>query len=282
MRAIAAISLWQPLHCPRIARVHALDRRRAGPHLAAMLITPGLPGESGLQPPGTALLAVDGVGVDVADRPLLRGVQLRVAAGDAVALAGRSGLGKSTLLRALVGLHPIVAGTIALHRGADGNLETVVPARWPAIRREMQLVAQRPIVVAGSVRDNLALAFGLRADARAFDIAGARAMLDALGLDDVAMDTEARGLSEGQRQRLALAWALLVSPRLLLLDEPSSALDVVARDRVIAALGRFRADGGAVVVVSHDPSLLTALGAQTLALHVFATLNPFANNVGAR
>lgn len=211
-----------------------------------------------------ALLQVCDLDVAVGGATLLRGVRFTLQPGEVLAIIGPSGQGKSTLLRALVGLHPRAGGSVVL-RGLSPT------APLPQLRRQLLLVAQRSVVLPGTVADNLGLAFGMRVDPRPLDLAAARAQLDALGLRDVTLEREASGLSEGQRQRLALARALLVAPQVLLLDEPSAALDAAARDQLVDALRGFCAGGGGVVVVSHDPALLQALAAIELPLQPFVT-----------
>ena len=203
-----------------------------------------------------ALLSVQHFDVDVAGRALLRGVGFELARGGVLHLDGPSGLGKSTLLRALVGLHPRAGGLLQLQ-----GLPTDVP--WPRLRRRIQLLPQRAARLPGTLADALALAFGMRIDPRPLDIDAARRQLDALGLADVPLDRPHDGLSEGQLQRVALARALLVEPAVLLLDEPSAALDAQAREVVVRALDGFLAAGGAAVLVTHDQSLRDAFAAAT-------------------
>lgn len=205
-----------------------------------------------LHPAGPALprggLSVDIHGLDKAygTRPVLRGVQLRIAPGEFVAIVGRSGCGKSTLLRHLAGLEKADAGHIFL----DGQ-----PANAEALRRDMRIMFQDARLLPWRrVVDNVAL--GLPgADARD----RAHAALEAVGLADRAGEWPAV-LSGGQRQRVALARALVHRPRLLLLDEPLGALDALTRiemQRLIEGLWeqhRFTA-----LLVTHDVGEAVAL-----------------------
>lgn len=203
-------------------------------------------------PPSTALLAVDGLTIAVAGTTLLRDVAFALQPGECLHLRGRSGLGKSTLLRALVGLHPRERGQVRL-RGLPES------APMPQLRRRLLLLPQRAARLPGTIADALGFAFGLRIDPRPLDRDAARDCLDRVGLAELPLDRSSEGLSEGQLQRVALVRALLVAPQVLLLDEPSAALDAAARAAVQRALARFLADGGAAVVVSHDDAFVGGL-----------------------
>lgn len=220
-------------------------------------------------PPSTALLAVDDFTVAVAGTILLRDVTFALQPGECLHLRGRSGLGKSTLLRALVGLHPREHGQVRL-RGLPAS------APMPLLRRRLLLLPQRAARLPGTIGDALGFAFGLRIDPRPLDRAAARALLDRVGLADLPLDRSSEGLSEGQLQRVALVRALLVAPQVLLLDEPSAALDAAARAQVAQALSAFLTAGGAAVLVSHDAAFFDTLrgldpsACRTLDLHAFA------------
>ncbi|HWH30813.1 MAG TPA: ABC transporter ATP-binding protein [Mycobacteriales bacterium] len=183
----------------------------------------------------SAVLGRD-VRVDRGGRPVLHGLDLDVPAGAVTGLLGPSGGGKSTLLRAVVGVQAHVRG----------RLEVLgLPAGSPDLRRRVGYVTQSPAVYADlSVRDNL----GYFADV----LRAPRSRVDEV-LADVAL-AEAAGqrvdsLSGGQRARVSLATALLGEPDLLVLDEPTVGLDPVLR-RDLWALFRRLADRGRTLVVS--------------------------------
>ncbi|WP_307802416.1 ABC transporter ATP-binding protein [Cellulomonas fengjieae] len=167
------------------------------------------------------------------------GVSLDVAPGSVVALLGPSGCGKSSLLRAVAGLEPLAAGTVSW----DG----VPLAGVPVHRRGFGLMFQDGQLFAHrSVGGNVAYGLPPRSEARV------ASLLDLVGLAGY----EPRGiatLSGGERQRVALARALAPQPRLLLLDEPLSALDRALRERLAVDLrAALLATGTTAVFVTHD------------------------------
>jgi len=192
-------------------------------------------------------------------RALLEAVCLEVPAAGAVRLRGRSGLGKTTLLRALAALHP-ATGQLALGEETPDSLGR---PRW---RRRVTLVAQRPRLFGGDVAANLERPYGYRSAESAFDRERAVAMLASLDLPEDVMSREARSLSVGEQQRVCLVRGLLHRPAFALLDEPTSALDDESRSRVHALLAREREAGVGLVLVSHEDD---PLGAEPIDLESF-------------
>lgn len=169
----------------------------------------------------------------------LRGVDLEVLEGEAVALVGESGCGKSTLLRVIAGLQKPDSGGVDLGRGARPQMvfqdagASLTP--WLTIN---ELVGER-------LREE-----GLSGSARDARVIEA---LQLVGLPAEVASAKASQLSGGQRQRVALARATVVPPEVLLCDEPTSALDVSLAATVINLLGRLRRELGlAIVFVTHD------------------------------
>jgi putative ABC transport system ATP-binding protein len=191
---------------------------------------------------------------DVVDLPVFDGVDLHLRPGDLRAVVGVSGSGKTTLLRALVGLTALARGSLTL----DGRpLDRWEPTRW---RRRVGMLPQRAVMLPGTVADNLAWPAHLRV---ARDSAAVQrdpgALLEALGLGRALLQRPASELSEGQGSRVALARAVLAGPSVLLLDEPTAALDEHSSDRVEAFVRSLADDGIAVLWVLHDPRRAEAL-----------------------
>ncbi|MEU4562917.1 ABC transporter ATP-binding protein [Actinoplanes sp. NPDC023936] len=202
--------------------------------------------------------------------PVLRDVDLRIGAGERVALLGRSGSGKSTLVRALLALEPLESGVIR----CDGREVTPGPVRrlrW--FRRLVQYVPQDP----GATLDPRARVLDIVAEplrrlgsrtAPAELAAAAGAALDAVRIPAALRAARARDLSGGQAQRVAIARALAPEPRLLIADEPISGLDAPLRAHVTDALRRAsRARGAALLLVTHDVSAAAALCDRIAVLH---------------
>lgn len=170
------------------------------------------------------IMQLDGVSVHLGPVCALRGVSLRIAAGERVALVGPNGSGKSTLLRTLHGLLPPVAGAV----------------RHDVTRRQAMLF-QRPHLLRTSALNNVALGLWLdRSLGLSWSTAKERAMqaLARVGLQDIARQG-GRQLSGGQQQRLALARAWARQPDVLLLDEPTASLDPHAKREVEALIAEF-------------------------------------------
>ncbi|MFJ2925052.1 thiol reductant ABC exporter subunit CydD [Streptomyces massasporeus] len=180
-------------------------------------------------------------------------VSFGVEPGETVALVGPSGAGKSTLLSVLLGFVRPAEGQVRVGEVdlADADLQ-----QW---RSRIAWVPQRPHLYAGTIAENVRLARPGADDEsvrRALRDAGALDFVDALpeGVD-TALGEDGAGLSAGQRQRLALARAFLADRPVLLLDEPTAALDGATEAEVVAAVRRLAA-GRTVLLVVHRPALL--------------------------
>ncbi|MEV6124244.1 thiol reductant ABC exporter subunit CydD [Streptomyces sp. NPDC052077] len=212
--------------------------------------------EPGTRPvPAHGALSVEGLTVRYPGRTTdaVTELSLTVAPGETVALVGPSGAGKSTLLAALLGFVRPTAGRV---RVGGTDLADLDPEQWHA---RIAWVPQRPHLYAGTIAENVRLA---RPDAddtavrRALRDAGALGFVDALPDGAATMlGEDGAGLSAGQRQRLALARAFLADRPVLLLDEPTAALDGATEAEVVAAVRRLAA-GRTVLLVVHRPALL--------------------------
>ncbi|MGL5930785.1 MAG: ABC transporter ATP-binding protein [Dermatophilaceae bacterium] len=181
----------------------------------------------------------------------LRGVDLEVDDGEIVAVTGPSGSGKSTLLLCLAGLLVPDDGTVEI---AGTDLHRLGPAARTAMRRELVAVVLQygSLIPELTAAENVMIPQLLGGRRRADAAPLAHRWLERLGVGSVAA-VRAEVLSGGQRQLVAVARALVTSPRLVLADEPTGALDSAAADLVMRELvGAAREAGTAVVVVTHD------------------------------
>ncbi len=209
----------------------------------------------------TATLRVRDLRVAFDDRVAVADASFDIRPGRVTALVGPSGCGKSTILSVLLGLvgppTATVAGLVELvdDSGAAVPLTDVDPTSW---RAQLGWVPQSPAMLAGSVADNVR--FG-RAGFGEADVAGA---LQAAGLHPMELPhglstpiTEGgAGVSVGQARRIGVARALLADPAILLLDEPTAALDGTREAEVSATVAELARTGRTVVVVTHRQSLV--------------------------
>ena len=190
----------------------------------------------------------------------LHPTDLEITEGESLGLIGESGSGKSTLVRLLLGLDRPSAGRVIV----DGReVDATASARslhW--LRRQTGLVFQDPYasldprMSAGRIIAEPLWALGISGDHRA----RVREVLTQVGLDADMADRHPHEFSGGQRQRIAIARAIAHRPRILVGDEPMSALDVTVRAQVLALFERLRAEEGlTLVVVSHDIGLVQSL-----------------------
>jgi iron complex transport system ATP-binding protein len=186
------------------------------------------------------LLEAHGLAVGRGREPVLRGVDLTVASGERIAVLGRNGCGKTTLLRALAGLDRPRGGSL---RWGGGPLP-VGRARVERVGIVFQGEAPAPF----AVRELVALGLGLDGPPAPRQWALVDAALERLALTPLA-GRRCTELSGGEWQRTALARALVAGPALLLLDEPTSHLDPAARAELLALVAGL---GVAVVVATHD------------------------------
>ncbi|HET6744425.1 MAG TPA: ATP-binding cassette domain-containing protein [Candidatus Limnocylindria bacterium] len=201
-----------------------------------------------------ALVRFEKVSCGYDGAPVLRDVNLEIAEGAFVGIVGPSGAGKTTLLRAMVGMVPRVTGTVTL-AGSDvrsgarpvvgwvPQLETV-DWQFPATVRE--------VVLMGRWSHGPWRAWSTIDDRRRVDDLLERLAIGGLG------DRHIRDLSGGQQQRVFLARAMIGDPALLLLDEPTSGVDLKTRDEILHLLADLNRDGMTIVLTTHELNTVAA------------------------
>jgi ABC-type glutathione transport system ATPase component len=180
-------------------------------------------------------------------------VSIRIGHGETLGLVGESGSGKTTLGRALLGLAPVTEGTIRFNGDDIGHAGR---GKRRALSRDLQVVFQDPytslnpsMTVGDILSEPLTVQGRSRSDART----RVREVLDQVGLPQDTIGRLPREFSGGQRQRVAIARALALSPKLIVCDEPVSALDLTTQARVLDLFLQIQRDTGvSYLFVSHD------------------------------
>lgn len=195
-------------------------------------------------------------GVSLGGRPVLRGVDLLVHAGESVGVAGPNGSGKTTLIRAAATLVAIDHGSLEV-LGSHLHRDELI-----GVRRSIGMIGHQP-----SLLPELSLAENLEHIARlvGIDVTRIAHALDVVGLADAA-DRRAEACSFGMKRRAEIAHLLVTKPSLLLLDEAASGLDDTARELINALVNSVCNRGGGCLVVSHDRSQLDDLTSRVFTL----------------
>ena len=191
------------------------------------------------------MLEVSDLAADFGPMPGFRGVSLSVEAGECLAVLGPSGVGKTTLLRAIAGFAPIRHGRVAI----KGHDVTALPPE----RRDAVYLHQTPLLFPHlSVFENVAFPLRLRRVAEPAVRDRVRETMALLGVDELGQRNPVT-LSGGQRHRVALARAMVARPAMLLLDEPLASLDPARKAEARTSIARVQAGSGAgLLLVTHD------------------------------
>jgi ATP-binding cassette subfamily C exporter for protease/lipase/ATP-binding cassette subfamily C protein EexD len=213
---------------------------------------PAEPGTELPRPAGEVTVERVIFGLPGSDRPILRGVSLRLAAGESLGIIGPSAAGKSTLARLIVGVWKPQSGTVRLD-GAD-----VATWQREQLGPHIGYVPQHTDLFSGTVAENIAR-LG-EADAAAVIRAARRAHVHEILLRlpkgyDTPVGPSGQALSPGQRQCVALARALYGEPRLLVLDEPNSNMDSDGEQALISTLALLKQERVSVIIIAHRPAL---------------------------
>nr|WP_166984353.1 ATP-binding cassette domain-containing protein [Microbacterium fandaimingii] len=206
------------------------------------------------------LLEVDSLNVDYRGKGFrakpfraLTDISISIGEGETLGLVGESGSGKTTLGRAVLGLAPVSAGTIAFN-GSD--ISHASRAQRQKLSRHLQVVFQDPYTSlnpAMEIGDILAEPLGIQGIGPKESQARVKELLDQVSLPSDALHRQPREFSGGQRQRVAIARALALSPKLIVCDEPVSALDLTTQATVLDLFLQIQRDTGvSYLFVSHD------------------------------
>lgn len=208
----------------------------------------------------SVLLQVDGLHKQFGQRDLLAIERLSIETAQAYVLTGVNGSGKSTLLRILAGLEPASVARVTYQ-----NVACSLAPYSRAMRDGIVYVHQHPVMFSGSVATNIGYGLrmrGMPAAQIAPLVEQAMRWADVLHLRDSPTAT----LSGGEKQRISLARARVLSPRLLLLDEPTANLDGAAREQVIGLIPTLVGQGCSLIMACHDRDLINTPGVQRLKL----------------
>jgi len=208
----------------------------------------------------TALLQVRGIDTHYGDSHVLHGLSLEVAAGEVVAVLGRNGVGKTTLMRSIVGFTPPRRGQVLF----DGE-EVTGLAPYRIVRRGMALVPQgRRMFPSLSVRETLEIGSLVRRHdplARGWTVEQALAAFPGLA---ERLDTRCRNLSGGEQEMVAVARALVGYPKLLLLDEPSEGLSPLVVEHLEERFRELKAHGVSMLIVEQQVAFALRLADRVL------------------
>jgi peptide/nickel transport system ATP-binding protein len=214
------------------------------------------------------VIALDRLSVSIHGTPILRAVTLDIAPGEIVGLVGESGSGKSMSALALMGLLPRGARATGAARLDGTDLLALTEPQLCRLRgNEIAMIFQEPMTALNPVQtigDQVAETLAIHGKATGADARRiTRDRLDRVGLPHVALDRFPHELSGGQRQRVCIAAAIALHPRLLIADEPTTALDVTTQAQILDLLRDLVAeDGMSLLLITHDLAVVADMAAR--------------------
>lgn len=187
------------------------------------------------------------------NKPVLNHLNLKINAGETLALVGESGAGKTTILNMIMGFNKVDGGKIYL----DGRDLNEIDMR--SVRKHLAVVPQNTILFSGTIRENITYGLSDISDERLYEVIKAVNLEDLVnglpeGLDTV-LGEHGDTLSGGQRQRISIARALIRDPKIIVLDEATSALDSISEKHIQSAINNL-AKGRTMIVVAHRLSTI--------------------------
>ena len=199
------------------------------------------------------LLLFRGIEKAFADTNILRNVDISLYPGKCILLSGNNGSGKTTLLKIIAGLEAPSRAEIELS-GKSHSWKSAIRS----IRREIIYLHQQPYLLSGTVESNVS--YGLRFTNlnRKQLRKSVKEALEWAGLADVAKH-QAKTLSGGVQQRVAFTRAWILKPKVLLLDEPMTNMDIESREQACDLLKRMKSEGMSIVLTSHDTNIFDGL-----------------------
>ncbi len=198
---------------------------------------------------------------DVKFKDILEIDNLTINEGEITCIVGRSGGGKSTFLRLLNNMVSLDEGSI-LFKGEDVSEYNPIK-----LRREVLMLPQNPVIFSGSIRDNFNITLNYNNEYAMADEKYEK-LLNKVGLEGHELEEDAENLSGGEKQRLALARILILDPDILLLDEPSSALDEETERLIIEMLVEcIKKKNGTMVMVTHSKQIANKYGDRVITIN---------------
>ena len=207
-------------------------------------------------PASVGTITMSGVEFAYGDEPLLTDITLELSPGTVTMISGPNGSGKTSILNLILGLFEPISGTITM----DGIPYNDVDMQ--TVRSRIGMAAQHPVIVAGTIADNIKFGAPETSEVELWQAAHLATVDDfivdfPLGYDHV-LGMEGRTLSSGQRQRIAIARALIRNPELVILDEPTSHLDAGTLHRIITNLSRLSTKP-AILITTHHPRVIDSV-----------------------